>query len=306
MVHSAHERITFHPSSSWRSTSSTSACIYWMQAANGAIRSRLMAWIHKPPTPSMQMDSIIFSRIVCVCIYVFHARCVFPLPPFQPSLLADKMALAELSKKFRFWARTSTMGGGGEQSFPYPTYTHTHPGGLFFQNQGRSSSTGLIIETIGKQIKWIRPFKNPHSLHSIEIRKRLPRDSWISIPLLLLGSHTNTKLVFDFLEPTWTFMRLRWRRCAKNIKEWGIHTTYHQLLLTEINCGSPGILPNGWLEGQKTTLHAVVTFRCQEGMTFEGPSYRTICLADGRWSHPLPRCYGKFFFFNYSNVGVGV
>ena len=61
---------------------------------------------------------------------------------------------------------------------------------------------------------------------------------------------------------------------------------------TEINCGSPGILPNGWLEGTRTTLHAVVTFRCQEGMTFEGPSYRTICQADGRWSHPLPRCYG--------------
>lgn len=35
----------------------------------------------------------------------------------------------------------------------------------------------------------------------------------------------------------------------------------------------------------------MVTFRCQEGMTFEGPSYRTICQADGRWSHPLPRCY---------------
>ena len=77
---------------------------------------------------------------------------------------------------------------------------------------------------------------------------------------------------------------------------------YQQPLLTEINCGSPGILPNGWLEGQKTTLHAVVTFRCQEGMTFEGPSYRTICLADGRWSHPLPRCYGKFLSFSVLSV----
>ena len=65
------------------------------------------------------------------------------------------------------------------------------------------------------------------------------------------------------------------------------------LIIAEINCGSPGILPNGWLEGTRTTLHAVVTFRCQEGMTFEGPSYRTICQADGRWSHPLPRCYGE-------------
>ena len=103
--------------------------------------------------------------------------------------------------------------------------------------------------------------------------------------------HINKSLVFDFLEPTWTFMR----RCAENhqVRPKRGLCYYHQLLLTEINCGSPGILPNGWLEGQKTTLHAVVTFRCQEGMTFEGPSYRTICLADGRWSHPLPRCYGK-------------
>ena len=107
-----------------------------------------------------------------------------------------------------------------------------------------------------------------------------------SLSSSLVPFHINKSLVFDFLEPTWTFMR----RCAGNLKA-GLG--YHPLLLTEINCGSPGILPNGWLEGQKTTLHAVVTFRCQEGMTFEGPSYRTICLADGRWSHPLPRCYGR-------------
>ena len=29
----------------------------------------------------------------------------------------------------------------------------------------------------------------------------------------------------------------------------------------EINCGSQGLLPNGWLEGSRTTLHAVITFR---------------------------------------------
>jgi len=38
-----------------------------------------------------------------------------------------------------------------------------------------------------------------------------------------------------------------------------------------------GYLPNGWLEGSRTTLHAVVTFRCIEGMTFEGQSFRTTC-----------------------------
>ena len=75
-----------------------------------------------------------------------------------------------------------------------------------------------------------------------------------------------------------------------------LHLHIITMEIEEINCGSPGILPNGWLEGTRTTLHAVVTFRCQEGMTFEGPSYRTICQADGRWSHPLPRCYGKKIF----------
>ena len=88
---------------------------------------------------------------------------------------------------------------------------------------------------------------------------------------------------------SWAHLDLHGEMCGESQTS----RVYHQVLLTEINCGSPGILPNGWLEGQKTTLHAVVTFRCQEGMTFEGPSYRTICLADGRWSHPLPRCYGK-------------
>ena len=61
----------------------------------------------------------------------------------------------------------------------------------------------------------------------------------------------------------------------------------------EINCGSPGSLPNGWLEGSRTTLHAVITFRCIEGTQFEGESYRTTCNADGKWSHPLPKCYAS-------------
>ena len=39
--------------------------------------------------------------------------------------------------------------------------------------------------------------------------------------------------------------------------------------------------------------HVSLCCRCEEGMTFSGPSYRTICQADGRWSHPVPRCYGQ-------------
>ena len=45
----------------------------------------------------------------------------------------------------------------------------------------------------------------------------------------------------------------------------------------EINCGSPGPLPNGWLEGSRMNLGDVVNFKCVEGMKFEGESLSTTC-----------------------------
>ena len=37
-----------------------------------------------------------------------------------------------------------------------------------------------------------------------------------------------------------------------------------------------GFLPNGWIDGSKTTLHAVVMFKCYDGMKFEGASERSV------------------------------
>jgi len=68
------------------------------------------------------------------------------------------------------------------------------------------------------------------------------------------------------------------------------HPDHQPLCYCEINCGSPGILTNGWLEGKWTTLHAEIGFHCNDGYSLEGPSY-TICQADGRWSCQLPRCH---------------
>lgn len=67
-----------------------------------------------------------------------------------------------------------------------------------------------------------------------------------------------------------------------------------RVFLAEINCGSPGILYNGWLEGSRMTLHAVIEFHCIEGMTFEGENERTVCQSDGTWSTPFPKCHGLF------------
>ncbi|XP_021948742.1 sushi, von Willebrand factor type A, EGF and pentraxin domain-containing protein 1 isoform X2 [Folsomia candida] len=76
------------------------------------------------------------------------------------------------------------------------------------------------------------------------------------------------------------------RRCGPN-KRW----SGSDIQCKEINCGSPGILPNGWLEGTRTTLHAVVIFHCQPTMTFEGTSDRSVCTSDNTWSHStMPKC----------------
>ncbi|CAB3368986.1 Hypothetical predicted protein [Cloeon dipterum] len=63
--------------------------------------------------------------------------------------------------------------------------------------------------------------------------------------------------------------------------------------LTEVNCGHPGHLYNGWLEGIEggTMLGASIIFRCREGMVLEGNS-STVCQMDGTWRYPLPKCLG--------------
>ena len=72
-------------------------------------------------------------------------------------------------------------------------------------------------------------------------------------------------------------VEVRWWWCD----EPGNNDDHH----SEINCGSPGILPNGWLEGSKTTLHSVVTFR----------------LA---WMS-LERIYGQLYLFFFADARRG-
>jgi len=59
----------------------------------------------------------------------------------------------------------------------------------------------------------------------------------------------------------------------------------------ETDCGSPGELINGWVEGDKTTLGSVVIFQCVEGAVFEGSDNTAKCLESGKWSNPMPKCY---------------
>ncbi|XP_029640261.1 sushi, von Willebrand factor type A, EGF and pentraxin domain-containing protein 1 isoform X4 [Octopus sinensis] len=61
----------------------------------------------------------------------------------------------------------------------------------------------------------------------------------------------------------------------------------------EKNCGLPGPLWNGYLDGHRTTVGAVFFFRCNVRTTFDGPSFSTQCQDNGAWSHPPPKCWGQ-------------
>ncbi|XP_018896895.2 sushi, von Willebrand factor type A, EGF and pentraxin domain-containing protein 1 isoform X2 [Bemisia tabaci] len=76
------------------------------------------------------------------------------------------------------------------------------------------------------------------------------------------------------------------RRCGPD-KRWSGSMPKCQ----EINCGHPGTLYNGWLENIEsgTGLGASVIFRCHEGMLLEGNT-SSLCLKDGTWRYPLPKC----------------
>lgn len=86
------------------------------------------------------------------------------------------------------------------------------------------------------------------------------------------------------------------RRCGADRKWSGTLPT-----CKEINCGSPGILYNGWLENidAGTGLGASIIFRCQPGMLLVGNT-STVCQIDGRWRYPVPECLGTFYIpFSY-------
>ncbi|KAL8561203.1 hypothetical protein ACOMHN_029274 [Nucella lapillus] len=61
----------------------------------------------------------------------------------------------------------------------------------------------------------------------------------------------------------------------------------------EINCGVPGPMWNGYLDGHRTTVGAVYFYRCNIRTKFQGDSFSTQCLENGQWSYPPPLCLGQ-------------
>uniref|UniRef100_A0A0P5PLV4 Sushi, von Willebrand factor type A, EGF and n=1 Tax=Daphnia magna TaxID=35525 RepID=A0A0P5PLV4_9CRUS len=76
------------------------------------------------------------------------------------------------------------------------------------------------------------------------------------------------------------------RRCGPDKRWMG-----EEPFCREINCGSPGHIPNGWIENLHlgTSLGTSIIYRCNKNMKRIGASSAT-CEKSGRWSYNPPQC----------------
>lgn len=92
------------------------------------------------------------------------------------------------------------------------------------------------------------------------------------------------------------------RRCGAD-RKWTGKTPTCQ----EINCGSPGVLYNGWIETVEAGmgLGASIIFRCNDHMKLEGNT-SSVCQNDGKWRYPLPQCLAPCVVpqIEYGNITV--
>ncbi|CAK9812882.1 Protein lev-9 [Anthophora plagiata] len=100
----------------------------------------------------------------------------------------------------------------------------------------------------------------------------------------------------------YTVVGVATRRCGAD-RKWTGKTPTCQ----EINCGSPGILYNGWIENIEagTGLGASIIFRCSDNKKLEGNA-SSVCQIDGKWRYPLPQCLSQCVVPHIENGNITV
>lgn len=68
-------------------------------------------------------------------------------------------------------------------------------------------------------------------------------------------------------------------------------------------CGVPGVVPNGWHQGDCSDFGCRVFYKCSEGFELIGKSER-LCHSDGYWvPKDLPACVRKYFNAEFARAG---
>ncbi|CAF0950052.1 unnamed protein product [Rotaria sordida] len=69
--------------------------------------------------------------------------------------------------------------------------------------------------------------------------------------------------------------------------------TFATLKCTPIDCGSPGILRNGFLSGERFDYPNIIAFFCNDGFELIGKDTTRACQENGLWSGTMPFCQKK-------------
>lgn len=74
-----------------------------------------------------------------------------------------------------------------------------------------------------------------------------------------------------------------------------ITVTCYIIIFSARTCGTPGVIPNGWHQGDCSDFGCRVFYKCSDGFELIGKSER-LCHSDGYWvPKDLPACVRKYF-----------
>lgn len=73
------------------------------------------------------------------------------------------------------------------------------------------------------------------------------------------------------------------------------------MIVVAVDCGSPGLLKNGFLSGERFDYPNIIAFFCHEGYELIGKDSTRACQENGLWSGSMPFCQSNSIDRWYSN-----
>jgi CUB/sushi domain-containing protein len=61
-----------------------------------------------------------------------------------------------------------------------------------------------------------------------------------------------------------------------------------------IDCGSPGIIRDGFLSGERFDYPNIIAFFCNDGYKLSGKDTTRACQENGLWSGTMPFCQSTY------------
>lgn len=101
----------------------------------------------------------------------------------------------------------------------------------------------------------------------------------------------------------WTFATLKCTRKLIDTQDVDFCFVIINFKLLAIDCGSPGVLRNGFLSGERFDYPNIIAFFCNDGYELIGKDTTRACQENGLWSGTMPICQSneRFMFFSFRN-----